>query len=120
VGLAQLIKLLVVELIQPYLNPRFDMGVAFTVNYSFSSDVSVDSEALLVTDFVNFKIKLVQSFEDAHRGRVCVHVFIGGKYSYVYGYLYLYCVPKKNFRRLLKEENFFVKNTNHIICDLQE
>jgi hypothetical protein len=40
-------------------------------------DVPVDSEALLVTDFVNLKIKPAQSFEGAHRSRVCVHVFIG-------------------------------------------
>jgi hypothetical protein len=40
-------------------------------------DVPVDSEALLMTDFVNLKIKPAQSFESAHRGRVCVRVFIG-------------------------------------------
>jgi hypothetical protein len=40
-------------------------------------DVPVNSETLLLTDFVNLKIKLAQSFGDAHRGRVCVHVFIG-------------------------------------------
>jgi hypothetical protein len=40
-------------------------------------DVPIDSDALLVTDFVNLKIKPAQSFEDAHRGRVCVRVFIG-------------------------------------------
>jgi hypothetical protein len=40
-------------------------------------DVPIDSETLLVTDFVNFNIKPAQSFEDAHRGRVCVHIFIG-------------------------------------------
>jgi hypothetical protein len=40
-------------------------------------DVPVDSEALLVTDFVNLKIKPTQSFEGAHRGRVYVRVFIG-------------------------------------------
>jgi hypothetical protein len=40
-------------------------------------DVPVDSEALLVTDFVNLKIKPTQSFRGAHRGRVCVRVFIG-------------------------------------------
>jgi hypothetical protein len=40
-------------------------------------DVSIDSETLLVTDFVNPKIKPAQSFEGAHRGRMCVHVFIG-------------------------------------------
>jgi hypothetical protein len=40
-------------------------------------DVSVDNETLLVTDFVNLKIKSTQSFKDAHRDRVCVHIFIG-------------------------------------------
>jgi hypothetical protein len=40
-------------------------------------DVSVDSEAFLVTDFVNLKIKSVQSYEGAHRGRVYMRVFIG-------------------------------------------
>jgi hypothetical protein len=39
-------------------------------------DVPVDSETLLVTDFVNFKIKLSQSFRYAHRDRVCVCIFI--------------------------------------------
>jgi hypothetical protein len=40
-------------------------------------DVSIDSDALLVTDFVNLKIKPAQFFEVAYRGRMCVHVFIG-------------------------------------------
>jgi hypothetical protein len=40
-------------------------------------DIPVDSETLLVTDFVNLKIKPAQSFGCAHRGRVCVHMFIG-------------------------------------------
>jgi hypothetical protein len=39
-------------------------------------DVPVDSDALLVTDFVNLKIKPTQSFGGGHRGRVYVHVFI--------------------------------------------
>jgi hypothetical protein len=39
-------------------------------------DVPVDSEALLVTDFVNLKIKPTQTFEGAHRGRLHVCVFI--------------------------------------------
>jgi hypothetical protein len=39
-------------------------------------DVPVDSEALLVTDFMNLKIKLVQFFGGAHRSMVCVRVFI--------------------------------------------
>jgi hypothetical protein len=40
-------------------------------------DVPVDSEALLVIDFMNLKIKPAQSFECAPRGRVCVRMFIG-------------------------------------------
>jgi hypothetical protein len=39
-------------------------------------DVSVNSEMLLVTDFVNLKIKSAQSFECAHIGRIYVRVFI--------------------------------------------
>jgi hypothetical protein len=39
-------------------------------------DVPVDSETLLVTDFVNLKIKLTQSFRGVHRGRMCIHIFI--------------------------------------------
>jgi hypothetical protein len=39
-------------------------------------DVLIDSEAFLVTDFVNLKIKPAQSFGGTHRGRVCVRVFI--------------------------------------------
>jgi hypothetical protein len=38
--------------------------------------VSVDSEVLLVTDFVNLKIKLAQFFRDIYKGRMCVYVFI--------------------------------------------
>jgi hypothetical protein len=40
------------------------------------SDVPVDSDALLVTDFINLKIKSTQSFGGAHRGRMYVCVFI--------------------------------------------
>jgi hypothetical protein len=40
-------------------------------------DIPVDSETFLVTNFVNLKIKPVQSFEYAHRGMVCMCVFIG-------------------------------------------
>jgi hypothetical protein len=63
---------------------------SFTANYSFNykrdhlrliilsvgGDVPVDSEVLLVTDFVNLKIKPAQSFRSVHRVRVCVRVFI--------------------------------------------
>jgi hypothetical protein len=39
-------------------------------------DVLIDNDAFLVTDFMNFKIKPTQSFEDAHMNRVCMGVFI--------------------------------------------
>jgi hypothetical protein len=44
---------------------------------SVGGDVPIDSKMILVTDFINLKIKPAQSFRCAHRGRVCVHVFIG-------------------------------------------
>jgi hypothetical protein len=43
-------------------------------------NVTVDSErprSLLVTDFVNLKIKSIQFFEGAYRDRICMRVFIG-------------------------------------------
>jgi hypothetical protein len=40
-------------------------------------NVSIDSEMLLVTNFVNLKIKSAQSFGCTHRDRVCIRVFIG-------------------------------------------
>jgi hypothetical protein len=93
-GLAQLVRLLLVELIYIGLNSRFNMSVAFTANYSFSGKRRpVDSETFLVTDFVNLKIKSTQSFWGAHRvGCVYVH---RGECSYVYEYLRLYGVSKK-------------------------
>jgi hypothetical protein len=39
-------------------------------------DIPVDSEAILVTDFMNLKIKSVQYFECAHRNSVYVCIFI--------------------------------------------
>jgi hypothetical protein len=44
---------------------------------SVRGNVPVDSETLLVTDFVNLKIKSVQFFGGAYRGRVYVRMFIG-------------------------------------------
>jgi hypothetical protein len=38
--------------------------------------ILIDSEMFL-TDFMNLKIKLTQSFGGAHKDRMCVRVFIG-------------------------------------------
>jgi hypothetical protein len=43
---------------------------------SVVDDIFIDSDMLLVTDFINLKIKPAQSFVCAHRGRVVVHIFI--------------------------------------------
>jgi hypothetical protein len=43
---------------------------------SVVDDVPIDSETLLVTDFMNLKIKPAQSFGCAHRGRLYMHMFI--------------------------------------------
>jgi hypothetical protein len=40
-------------------------------------DIPINSDAFLVTDFVNIKINLCQFFKCAHRNRVCMRVFIG-------------------------------------------
>jgi hypothetical protein len=78
VGLAQLVIFLLVKLTNSGSNFRFDMDVALRlIILSVIGDVPVDSDVLFMTDFVNLKIKPVQSFGGAHRGRVCVRAFIG-------------------------------------------
>jgi hypothetical protein len=65
------------KLTHSVLNPKFGMSVIFTANYSFNGRRHpVDSDALLMTNFVNLKIKLAHSFRVAHRNRMCMHVFI--------------------------------------------
>jgi hypothetical protein len=61
---------------------------------SVGGDVPIDSDAFLVSDFVNLKIKSAQSFEVAHRNRMCIYVN-RDKCSYVYKYLCLYCICQK-------------------------
>jgi hypothetical protein len=53
------------------------MCVTFMTNYFFSgSDVPVDSDVFLMTDFINFKIKLAQFFKGVYRNIMCVCVII--------------------------------------------
>jgi hypothetical protein len=78
VGLAQLVRFLVGELIHPDSNPRFDMCVTFIVNYSFSERRrSRRQRDTLVNRLHESQDKSTQSFECAHMNRVCVFVFIG-------------------------------------------
>jgi hypothetical protein len=72
-----MVRFLVVEPIHSGSNLRFDMSVAYLLFIlSVIVDVSADSEMLLITDFVNLKIKSIQSFGCANRGKVCVRVFV--------------------------------------------
>jgi hypothetical protein len=58
-------------------NFRFNMNIIFMANiFLVVNDISVDSEIFLVTGFINIKIKSIQSFRDADRGRMYIHVFI--------------------------------------------
>jgi hypothetical protein len=75
----------VAELTHPDSNLRFDMGVTFMINYSFSRrDVPVDNETFLVTDFMNLKIKLTQSYRGTYRGTVFEGVYRGRVYAHVF------------------------------------
>jgi hypothetical protein len=44
--------------------------------FLLEDDVLINNEVFLVTDFVNLKIKLAQSFRYAHKIRMYVHIFI--------------------------------------------
>ena len=62
------------------------------------SDVLVDDEAPVVTSRI-FRSAGAQSFGGAHRGRVCVRVFIGCECACVLWASSLYCVIlKKNYK----------------------
>jgi hypothetical protein len=68
VSLFQLIKFLVVELIYSDSSRLIILLVG--------DDIPVDSEALLVTNFVNLKIKPTQFFRCVHSGSMHIYVFI--------------------------------------------
>jgi hypothetical protein len=42
--------------------------------FSVRDDVPIDSDVLLMTDFVNLNIKLAQSFICVYRGSMCVFI----------------------------------------------
>jgi hypothetical protein len=73
---------------------------------SVGGDVPVDSVALLVTDFVNLKIKPAQFFRGAHRGRVCVRVFIGMSDRTCMS-IYVCTVFLKKHKWFLRQVSFF-------------
>jgi hypothetical protein len=51
---------------------------------------------LLVTDFVNLKIKLAQFFKYAHRNKMCIYMFIGvSTHTYINSYVCTVFLKKK-------------------------
>ena len=83
------------------------------------SDVPVDDEAPVVTSGI-FRSAGAQSFGGAHRGRVCVRVFIGCECACVLWASSLYCVILKK-RKISpicgseqKEDQLFLHDT---VCD---
>jgi hypothetical protein len=58
-------------------------------------DVPVDSESLLVTDFMNLKIKSALSFKCAHKDRIYMRVFIWiSVHTYISIYIYTVFLKK--------------------------
>jgi hypothetical protein len=70
-----------VKLTHSDLNSKFDMNVVFTTNYFLvEDDVHIDSDTLLITDFMNLKAKSTQSFKYVLI-RMNVHVSVYKKAS---------------------------------------
>jgi hypothetical protein len=74
-------------------------------------DISVDSDVLLMTDFINFKIKSAQSFGGAHRiWCACVH---RSDCSYVYEYVCTVFLKNERAEPMIinysNNNNFFAK-----------
>jgi hypothetical protein len=66
-------------------------------------DVPVDSETLLVTDFMDLKIKLFHSFRGAHKSRMCVYVFIEvSAHTYINLYVCTVFLKKKDYSILVQ------------------
>jgi hypothetical protein len=63
-----------------------------------------------MTDFVNLKIKLAQSFRGAHRGKMCVCVFIEvSDHTCISIYVYTVFLKKNNpefFTRIIFRNSF--------------
>jgi hypothetical protein len=66
-------------------------------------DVPVNSETLLIIDFVNLKIKPVQSFRVTHKDRMCIYIFIGmSANTYINIYIFTVFIKKITNSKLLE------------------
>jgi hypothetical protein len=76
------------------LNPRFDMNIVFTANYSFSERRRPRRQRAALGDRLCESRSNQSSLSDVliEVGCVCVRVFIGVNDR---TYIYLYCISKK-------------------------
>jgi hypothetical protein len=58
-------------------------------------DIFIDSKTLLMTDFVNLKIKSTQSFEDIYRDKICVCIHRINAYMCISIYIYIIFLKEK-------------------------
>jgi hypothetical protein len=75
---------------------------------SVGGGVPIDSKTLLVIDFMNLKIKLIQSFRGAHRNMIYVHVFTWVS-THICMSMYVYMVFLRKTPSLLPARTFFLK-----------
>jgi hypothetical protein len=68
---------------------------------SVVGDIIVNSETLLLTDFINFKIKPVQFFEDVHKGSMCVYVHRVSDYMCINIYVYTMFLKKELYINII-------------------
>jgi hypothetical protein len=80
---------------------------------SVGDDVPVDSETLLMTNFMNLKIKPAQSFRCAHRDMVYAHVFIKIN-IYTCMIIYIYTMFKKKFADGLVQIKLLTHCRHHV------
>jgi hypothetical protein len=90
-----MVRLFVVELIYLNLNFRFNVAVLYLWLIILSViNIVMSIVKRSLTDFVNLKIKLIQSFKGTDK--MCAYIFIKvSTHIYIYIYLYLYLKKQK-------------------------
>jgi hypothetical protein len=92
-----MVRRVVVPLAHQSSNPRFDTCMSRKRRniLSVGGEVSVDSEASVVTLSISRPDPSAQSLGGAHRDRVCVHVFIGVNVCAFVSICVVLCLSKK-------------------------
>jgi hypothetical protein len=81
---SSLVQVVSFQFIQIQISDLICMLYLRLIILSMVNDVPIDSEVFLMTDFINFKIKPVPSFKDAHGDMIYVYVFIGMSTNVLY------------------------------------